>query len=91
MGGSQRFDTLSLLAPVWDRAEIASVHTGATANRPPRRGLAAFAPLADLDYAAWRGRRRATGGKRSHDAVQEVTVRDGVPHAGHAPQEVIPA
>lgn len=86
-----RFDTLALLAPVWDRVEIAAINTGATVHQPPRRGRATFAPLAGLDYEAWRERRRTAGVKKGLDSVQEVTVRDGVPHAGAALREVIAA
>ena len=86
-----RFDARALLAPVWPQAEIAPINTGATVHRPPRRGRATFAPLAGLDYEAWRRRRRDAGVKRSLDAVQEVVVRGGVPRAGEALLAVEPA
>jgi hypothetical protein len=84
-----RFDTLRLLSPVWNRAEIAPFNTGATLRRPPRRGRATFAPLDGLDWDEWRRRRRDAGIKAGLDAVREVAVRGGVPHAGAALREVI--
>lgn len=85
------FDTRRLLAPVWDRAEIAPFNTGATLRAPPRRGRTTFAPLAGLDWEAWRRRRRAAGVVRGLDAVKEVTVRGDVPHAATALIEIRPA
>lgn len=85
------FETLALLTPVWDRAEIAPFNTGATIHVPPRRGRATFAPLAGLDLAEWRGRRRAAGTVRGLDVVREVTVRGGIPHAADALREILPA
>ncbi len=85
------FDTLALLAPVWDRAEIAPFNTGATVHVPPRRGRATFAPLAGLDIDEWRDRRRAAGIVRGRDAVREVTVRGDLHHAGDALRDVTSA
>ena len=76
------FDTEALLAPVWDRAEVAPFNTGATIHVPPRRGRGTFAPLATLDWDEWRGRRRAAGIVKGLDRVREVTVRGDLPHAG---------
>jgi hypothetical protein len=84
-----RFDTHALLAPVWDRAEIAPFNTGATLRMPPRRGRGTFAPLSGLDWDEWRARRRAAGIKAGLDVVREVTVRGGVAHAGEV-LEVVP-
>jgi hypothetical protein len=84
-----RCDTLALLAPVRDRAEIAPFDTGATVRLPPRRGRDSFAPLDGLDWDAWRRRRREAGVKKGLDGVHEVTVRGGVAHAGKALREVI--
>lgn len=85
------FDTLALLAPAWDRAEVAPINTGATLRAPPRRGLATFAPLAGLDLDAWRRGRRDTGVVKGLDRVREVTVRGDLPHAGDALRSVEPA
>lgn len=85
------FDTMALLAPVWDRAEVAPFNTGATVHVPPRRGLATFAPLDKLDWDEWRSRRRAAGIVKAPDRVREVTVRGSVLHAAHALHEVVPA
>ena len=76
----QCYDTARLLAPVWDRAEIAPINTGSTLRRPARRGLASFAPLAALDWEAWRRAR----GRSAPDRVKEVTVRGGATNAGEA-------
>jgi hypothetical protein len=84
------FDTHRLLAPVWDRAEIAPFNTGATVRLPPRRGRGTFAPLAALDYAAWRRARRDAGHIKGVDSVKEVTVRGDLPHANDALLEVRP-
>ncbi|PRY93359.1 hypothetical protein BCF33_2227 [Hasllibacter halocynthiae] len=78
----QVFDTLGLLSPVWDRAEIAPINTGATVRAPARRGLATFAPLAGLDFAAWRRARREAGTRKGLDTPKEVTVRGAIPDAG---------
>ena len=85
------FDTATLLAPVWERAEIAPINTGATIHVPARRGRATFAPLAGLEMEEWRRRRRAAGTVRGLDRVREVTVRGDLPHAGAALREVEPA
>ena len=85
------FDTLRLLSPVWDRAEISAINTGATVRQAPRRGRDTFAPLATLDYDAWRTRRREAGLIRWLDAVQEVTVRGGLPQAADALLDVAAA
>ncbi|PWJ22168.1 DUF7002 family protein [Jannaschia seohaensis] len=82
------FDTLRLLAPVWDRAEIAPFNTGATIHQPPRRGRASFAPLGGLDYETWRRTRRAQGAVKGLDTVKEVTVRGDLPHAADALTEI---
>lgn len=81
------YDTAALLGPVWDRAEIAPINSGSTVHRPARRGLATFAPLDGLDWAAWRRRR----GRAAPDVVKEVTIRGGAPHAGAALAVVGPA
>ncbi|WGH77235.1 DUF7002 family protein [Jannaschia ovalis] len=79
-----RFDTAAVLAPAWDRAEIAPFNTGATLHTPPRRGHATFAPLDGLDLAEWRERRRRAGAVQGRDAVREVTVRGDLPEAASA-------
>lgn len=84
------FDTHALLAPVWDRAEIAPFNTGATVHDTPRRGHWTFAPLATLDWDEWRRARREARIITGLDSVKEVTVRGGVPHAGVAVVEVHP-
>ena len=76
----QTYDTLRLLAPVWDRAEVAPINTGATMRVPARRGRATFAPLATLDWEAWRRAR----GRRGPDVAKEVAVRGGIAEAGAA-------
>ncbi|UWQ21962.1 DUF7002 family protein [Jannaschia sp. W003] len=81
------FDTLALLAPVWDRAEIAPINSGATVRAPARRGLSTFAPLATLDWERWRRAR----GRKAPDKVKEVTIRGGAPEAGAALRVVEPA
>ncbi|WP_308917470.1 DUF7002 family protein [Jannaschia sp. LMIT008] len=81
------FDTARLLAPVWDRAEVAPINTGATLRAAARRGRATFAPLATLDWDAWR-RARPT---RALDRAKEVTVRGPVPHAADAIEAIEPA
>jgi hypothetical protein len=81
------FDTLTLLAPAWDRAEVAPFNTGATVRAPPHRGRGTFAPLATLDWEAWRRARRTHG----LDAAREVTVRGDLPGAGDALFAVEPA
>jgi hypothetical protein len=86
-----RYDTAALLAPVWDRAEIAPFNTGATVRVPPRRGRATFAPLATLDWEIWRRARRTAGVIAGLDAVREVTIRGGAPHASAALVEVLRA
>ena len=78
----QCFDTLGLLSSVWDRAEIAPFNTGSTVRTAVRRGKGTFAPLAGLDYGAWRRARRDQGLRKGLDTVREVTVRGGVPEAG---------
>ena len=83
----QRYDTLVLLAPVWDRAEIAPINTGSTVRRPARRGRATYAPLASVDWDVWRWAR----GRASPDTVKEVTIRGGAPNAGSALRDVAPA
>lgn len=83
----QVYDTEKLLSPVWDRAEIAPINTGATIHQPARRGLATFAALDGLDFQAWRRSR----GKRSPDVVKEVTVRGSIPDAGGALLSTEPA
>ena len=75
-----RFDTARLLTPVWDRAEITPINSGSAIRKPARRGLSTFAPLATLDYDAWRRSRRTKG----LDRVREVAVRGGIPEAGAA-------
>lgn len=87
----QVFDTLGLLAPVWDRAEIAPINTGSTIHAPPRRGRSTFAPLAGLDFAAWRAARRDAGIKKGLDTPREVTVRGAVPQAGRHLLAIEPA
>ena len=87
----QCYDTARLLAPIWDRAEIAPINTGATVRAPARRGPGTFAPLADLDWDEWRRRRRAAGLVKGLDSPKEVTIRGGAPHAGEALLEVRPA
>ncbi|WP_281826453.1 DUF7002 family protein [Jannaschia rubra] len=84
------FDTLRLLAPVWDGAEIAPFNSGATVHVPPRRGLGTFAPLDGLDFQDWRGRRRQAGAVKGLDSVAEVTVRGDLSHAAAALVEVSP-
>ncbi|MEM7488822.1 MAG: hypothetical protein AAF390_06820 [Pseudomonadota bacterium] len=84
-----RFDTLKLLAPVWDRVEIAPFNTGATVHVPPRRGRGTFTPLAGLDLDAWRRRRRMAGIVKGLDNVKEVTIRGGAAHAGRALAEIL--
>ena len=74
-------DTLSLARAHGDRMELCPINSGATLHTPPPRGLATFAPLADLDYDAWRRARRERGEKKGLDAIKEVTVRGGVPDA----------
>lgn len=74
-------DTLSLARAHGDRMELCPINSGATLHTPPPRGLATFAPLGDLDYDAWRRARRERGEKKGLDAIKEVTVRGGVPHA----------
>ncbi|MEO0767741.1 MAG: hypothetical protein AAFY75_17170 [Pseudomonadota bacterium] len=76
----QIYDTAKLLAPIWDRAEIAPINTGSTIHQPARRGLATFAQLEGLDFQAWRKSR----GKSRPDKIKEVTVRGSIPHAGDA-------
>ena len=83
----QTYDTRALLAPVWNRAEIAPINTGSTVRAAARRGRASFAALDGLDYDAWRRAR----GRKGLDAVKEVTVRGGVPDAGAALVGVEPA
>ncbi|MGR3540047.1 MAG: DUF7002 family protein [Hasllibacter sp.] len=78
----QVFDTAGLLAAAWDRAEIAPINTGSTVRQPTRRGLATFAPLAGMDFAAWRRARRDAGVVQGLDAPKEVTIRGPVPGAG---------
>ena len=85
------FDTLALLTPVWDRAEITPFNTGATVRMPPRRGRATFAPLSTLDFEEWRAQRRRIGTIHSLDSVREITVRGGVPHAANTLLEVVSA
>jgi hypothetical protein len=85
------FDTLALLRPVWHRAEIAPINTGATVRVPPRRGRATLTPLSDLDLTEWRQRRRAAGLKTSLDDIAEVTVRGDLPEAGAALIDARPA
>ena len=85
------FDTARLLAPAWDRAEIAPFNTGATVRGAPRRGRDTFAPLDGLDLAAWRARRRDRGVKAGLDDVAEVTVRGDLPQAAAALLTVEPA
>ncbi|MBM2575327.1 hypothetical protein JQC91_03325 [Jannaschia sp. Os4] len=80
----QGYDTAALLTLVWDRAEIAPINTGATIRRPTRRGRATFAPLAGLDWQAWRRARRDRGEVQGLDTPKEVTVRGGIPGAGAA-------
>ena len=80
----QGYETRALLGPVWDRAEVAPINTGATLRRPTRRGRATFAGLAGLDWDAWRRARRAAGVVTGLDDAKEVTVRGGVPRAGEA-------
>ena len=75
-----RFDALALLAPVWDRAEVTPINSGSAIRVPARRGLSTFAPLATLDYDAWRRSRKTKG----LDSVREVAVRGGIPEAGDA-------
>lgn len=87
----QVYDTLRLLAPVWDRAEIAPLNTGSTIHTPSRRGLATFAPLADLGWDEWRRRRRDAGLVKGLDTPKEVTIRGGAPAAGAALIDVRPA
>lgn len=84
----QVYNTKRLLEPVWPRAEIAPINTGATlfAN-PARRGLSTFAPLDGLDFTAWRRRRCL----RTPDKIKEVTVRGSISHAGDALVDVEPA
>ena len=82
-------DTLSLARAHGDRMELCPINSGATLHTPPPRGLATFAPLADLDYDAWRRARRERGEKKGLDAIKEVTVRGGVPDAVNHLIEVI--
>ena len=86
----QEYETGGLLASCWDRAEIAPFNTGSTVRVAVRRGLSTFAPLAGLDYEAWRGARRDRGLKKGLDSVKEVTVRGGVPEAGRFLRRVLP-
>lgn len=85
------YDTVKLLAPVWDRAEIAPINSGATLRKPTRRGHATFAPLAGLDYQSWRRARRDAGRVQSLDSVKEVTIRGAAPDAAAALIEVTAA
>ena len=78
------FDTERLLAPVWARAEITPINSGSAIRRPAPRGRETFAPLAGLDYEAWR-RARPTKGL---DRVREVAVPGGIPDAGAALIEI---
>ena len=86
----QEYETEGLLGSCWDRAEIAPFNTGSTVRVAVRRGRSTFAPLAGLDYEAWRGARRDRGRKKGLDSVKEVTVRDGVPDAGRFLRRVLP-
>ena len=71
------FDTLGIARAHWGRMEISPINSGATVRRPPRRGPATFAPLAGLDWEAWRRAR----GLSAPDRAREVTVRGSVPDA----------
>ena len=86
----QEYETLGLLASCWDRAEVAHINTGSTIHQPARRGRQTFAPLAGLDFEAWRRRRRDAGEIAGLDTPKEVTVRGGVSEAGRFLLNVLP-
>ena len=83
------FDTLSLAKAHHERMSICPLNSGATLHSPPRRGSDTFAPLPDLDFDAWRRRRRDRGLKKGLDGIKEVTVEGAVPDAGDHLIEVI--
>jgi hypothetical protein len=72
------FDALPLLRNYFERVYISPINTGATLHQPARRGLATFAPAAQLPYEAWRRRR----GLSAPDKIKEVVIKDGVPDVG---------
>jgi hypothetical protein len=69
------FDTRGVATAHYDRVEISPINSGATVHRPARRGSATFAPLSEVEYAAWRRQR----GQR--DRILEVVVRGHVREA----------
>ena len=86
----QEYETRSLIASCWDRAEIAPFNTGSTVRVAVRRGRSTFTPLNGLDFDRWRAARRERGQKKGLDSPKEVTVRGGVPQAGRFLLNVIP-
>lgn len=76
------FPTLRFLNKYWDKIEVTHMNSGATVqSSPPRRGLSTYANAKELDFDAWRRRRKERGEIKGLDSVKEVCVYHSAPGA----------